>query len=95
MFFVLSIFEEFSYYKLETYLPVITNISRVEILEPQYFLDLIYRTMISRQRLRTGSQESKFRPLETGGFGDVSLSKGESKPGQVRAPPSEMRTTNG
>ena len=49
MFFVLSIFEEFSYYKLETYLPDITNISRVEILEAQYFLDLIYRIMISYQ----------------------------------------------
>src|SRR2546428_12228240 len=49
VFFVLSIFQEFSYYKSETYLPVITNVSRVEILEPQYSLDLIYRIMISYQ----------------------------------------------
>src|SRR6267143_2680302 len=28
------------------YLPVITNVSFVEILEAQYFLDLIYRTLI-------------------------------------------------
>ena len=29
--------------------PVITNVSRFEILEAQYFLDLIYRIMISYQ----------------------------------------------
>ena len=67
MFFVLSIFEEFSYYKLETYLPVITNISRVEILEAQYFLDLIYRIMISYQQYERSLLHSTALML-VGGF---------------------------